>query len=110
MDETPYELITRFQSSDSNEFEYIYNESPPYFDYELDKGGLEWFGVASAWRNAFNSGCAAYYPQLFYNRWVPLDTEEAERYGIALTPTPTPDPAYQGPNRDLFVPNKYIRE
>ena len=64
--------------------------------YHFSQHNLEWFGVASAWMNSVNSGCAVYYPHLFYNLWATLDTEEeAERYAIALTPIP--DPAYQGP-------------
>ena len=107
MDETPHSLMVRLLHNESGEYDYAHSVDGPYHYYDLDDEGLEWFGIAYAWDRAISEGCGAYYPQLFFNRWIPLD---AEMYEISEgTPVPLPDSALQGPNRDLFVPEKYIR-
>ena len=111
MEETPYELILRLSIDENDEYEYVDSSGYPDKDDELDKDDIEWFGVLDAWWYAIDpdtGACGKYYPQLFYNRWIPLDPEQ---YGIGdATPVPLPDIAMQGPNRDLFVPEKYIRD
>ena len=107
MQETPYELIRRL-TADENAH-YATDGSAPSVYENLSLHELEWYGVARAWNKANeNYGCGAYYPQLFHNRWIPLDTNE---YGHNdATPVPLPDIAHEGPNRDIFVPDKYIRQ
>lgn len=108
LEETPQELIWRLAIDESDEYEYADTSGYPYMDDELDKDDIEWFGVVYAWNRAIDGRCNVYYPQLFYNRWIPLDPEG---YGVLdATPSPLPEIVMQGPNRDLFVPEKYIRE
>ena len=110
MDETPHELMRRLAIDENDEYEYVGYSGYPEEGHDLDKNDIEWFGVLNAWWYAADpdtGACGKYYPQLFYNRWIPLDPEQ---YGIGdATPVPLPDVASQGPNRDLFVPEKYIR-
>ena len=107
MEETPYELIRRLAIDENEEYPYAYDSGYPDINEDLDRDDLEWYGVVGAWESALeNDGCGAYYPQLFYNRWIPLDLY---RYDDA-TLAPLPDIVNQGPNRDLFVPEKYIKD
>ena len=114
MDETPYELmmrLTKMYSNDSGEYDYLSTSNYPNREDDLNKEELEWFGVLNAWwyqADPDTNACGKYYPQLFYNRWIPLDPEQ---YGMSdLTPVPLPDIVSQRPNRDLFVPDEYIRD
>ena len=111
MEETPYQLIRRLLSDKNGKYEYATDSGYPHQEDELDNDDLEWFGVADAWADSFrNFGCDAYYPQLFYNRWIPLDLDMDEYEDSNATPVPLSDIVNQGPNRDLFVPDKYIQE
>lgn len=115
MDETPYELMMRlskmYSNDVNNEHDYLYTSGYPNREDDLDKEELEWFGVLNVWWYQVDpdtDACGKYYPQLFFNRWIPLDPEE---YGLGdATPAPLPDVVSQGPNRVLFVPEKYVRD
>lgn len=78
IEETPYELMMRLSKLYSrNEYAYLYTSSYPNREDNLNKEELEWFGVFNAWwyqTYPDTDVCGKYYPQIFYNRWIPLDS------------------------------------
>lgn len=107
MSETPYELIGRLR----RESELSGNDDLYHLLQNYDDHNVEWYGLWSAWSYAQGDGCGAYYPQLFFNRWipadvVPLDILDPRASSYTPTPTATPFPAeFRGPDRSLFVPH-----
>lgn len=108
MNETPYELMGRL-SRDG--VVGVGNDGPWSLLTNYDEYDSEWYGLGHAWGYAQGDGCGAYYPQLFFNRWIPadvvsLDILDPRVSSYTPTPTATPFPAeFRGPDRSLFVPH-----
>lgn len=106
MSETPYELMSRLgresELDNSSDLHHLFEN--------YDDHSVEWYGLGGAWSYAQEYGCGAYYPQLFFNRWIPsdvvsLDALDPRAGSYTPTPTATPFPAeFRGPDRSLFVP------
>ena len=112
----PYEIVLRVWQSESDTRYKSSNRIGGYPVDSLSNEDKEWWGIEGLWNYDQMRDCKSYYPQLFFGRWVPLDSfdmeqvvdldellDEVRKWMVEERNSPMPDWFYDEQDRDILI-------